>query len=139
MKGLNDEMKTKYNFSLTTSYPIHYQKLRRMHYLLLFVTEEGIILLHSLTYEDKQRNKIAHYYNTVIYYNGLFSNFQELQNYDFLFTLKTIVLLFHEMTLMRNISNKTSTYELYLNFKLLYHDLSFMLLLCPYNVFTTSY
>ena len=93
IKGLYDEMKTKYNFSPPTSYPIHYQKLRRMHSTLLFVREKGIILLHSITHEDKQRNEIAHYTNTVIYYNCLFTNFQELRNYNFLFALKIIVFI----------------------------------------------
>ena len=48
IKGLCDEMKLNNNFSLPTSYPIHYQKLRRMHSKLLFVKVQGIeaILLH---------------------------------------------------------------------------------------------
>ena len=45
-----DEMKLNNNFSLPTSYPIHYQKLRRMHSKLLFVIvgKRVAILMHSI-------------------------------------------------------------------------------------------
>ena len=50
IKGLCDEMKLNNNFSLPTSYPIHYQKLSRMHsnYCSLRYEKRVAILLHYI-------------------------------------------------------------------------------------------